>query len=102
MSIRTANDVLAGAAAPETSRAGEASRPAGTDRSAASPNAGGGDQVQLSPLSEAIASAGTGRTAMVQGLAAAYRSGGYQVDSTSLARALVRDALAASGTETDR
>jgi anti-sigma28 factor (negative regulator of flagellin synthesis) len=102
MSIRTDNDGLAGAAAPEASRAAESSRATGTDGPAPSPGAGGGDQIQISPLSEAIAAAATERTAMVQGLAAAYRSGGYQVDSTSLARALVRDALEAGGTETDR
>jgi len=101
MSIRTDNGGLAGAA-PEASRAAEPSRTAGADRSAASPGAGGADQVQISPLSEAVAAAGTERTAKVQGLAAAYRSGGYQVDSTSLARALVHDALEAGGTESGR
>jgi anti-sigma28 factor (negative regulator of flagellin synthesis) len=39
---------------------------------------------------------------MVERLAADYRSGGYQVDSASVARALVRNALEAGGTESDR
>jgi anti-sigma28 factor (negative regulator of flagellin synthesis) len=102
MSIRTDNDGLAGAPTPETSRAGESSRIAGREGSAASPGAGGGDEVQISTLSEAIAAADTERTGMVQRLAAAYQSGGYQVDSTGLARALVRNALEAGGTDSGR
>jgi len=102
MSIRTDNGGFSGPAAPETSRPSEPSRATGPDRSATRPGAGDGDQVRISQLAEAIAAAQTERTTMVERLAADYRSGGYQVDSASVARALVRNALEAGGTESDR
>jgi anti-sigma28 factor (negative regulator of flagellin synthesis) len=99
MSIRIYNDGLAGAAAAETSRAEQLSRATGTGKSAAGQGASGEDQVQISSLSEAVATAQSQRAASVQRLAAVYQSGGYQVDSTSVSRALVDHALAAGGME---
>jgi anti-sigma28 factor (negative regulator of flagellin synthesis) len=99
MSIRIGDDGLPGAAAPATSRAEPLARTAGTAKSGAGQSESGPAHVQISSLSETIVAAQPQRAAEVQRLAGVYRSGSYQVDSASLARALVDEALEAGGTK---
>jgi anti-sigma28 factor (negative regulator of flagellin synthesis) len=74
-------------------------RPDGAGKPAAGQGAGSGDRVQISSLAEALTTSQSQRAATVQRLAAAYRNGSYQVDSTSIARALLNESLEAGGTE---
>lgn len=99
MSIRIYNEGLSGAAASETSRAQELSRISPGGKSNSSAAAGGEDQIQISSLSESLAAEGSQRSARVSALAAAYQSGGYQVDSMDVSRAIVNNAMQASSTE---
>jgi len=102
MNIRSNNDDLERAATSETTRGEQAPRTAGAGKPAALPGANVDDRLQLSALSEAIAASETQRADIVERLAAAYRSGAYQADSTSIARALVNHALEAGGAQSDQ
>ena len=99
MSIRIYNESLSGAAASQTSRADELSRVTGGSRSSQTSAASGEDQVQISSISENIATQAANRAAHVQSLAALYQSGKYQVNYADLAHSLVSNSLQAGGAE---
>jgi anti-sigma28 factor (negative regulator of flagellin synthesis) len=101
MSIRIYTDGLANAAASEASRNEELSRAgAGSKQSVVSSSSEGGDQVQISSLSESIAAGSsqqdTAQAHRVAKIAAQYENGTYHVDSLQLSRALVSSALGVS------
>jgi anti-sigma28 factor (negative regulator of flagellin synthesis) len=96
--MRITNDALAGALAPQTSRAQEAARTYGSEPKGGALDAGsGGDSVQLSGLSARIMDAAAEHQTQMAGristLAALYARGDYAVDSTALSHALVSHAL---------
>lgn len=94
MSIRIYNEGLAGAAASDTSRVQELSRPSVGGKPSSS-NASGEDQVQISSLSEGVGAQTAQHAARVQNLKALYESGRYQANSSDVSRALVNHALQA-------
>ncbi len=103
MSIRIQNDGLSGAAASETSRTQDIVQIGGHSSNGASRAGEPTDTVEISSLSGRIADAGSSidaaQSKRVSYLAQLYQSGRYQVDSLAVSRALVSQALSASGTE---
>lgn len=99
MSIRIYNENLAGTAASQTSNAAEVSRAGGSGKPPRSSGVSGEDQVQISSVSESIATQSSQRAARVQSLAALYQSGKYQVNSNEVAHAMVNSALKAGDAE---
>ena len=101
MSIRIQNDTVAGAGSPAVTSAGDAY--SGAPSSGKAFSGRGSDRVDISPLSQVISEAGIAHQAQqaqrVSQLAALYRSGRYNVDSTSVSHAIVSQALAASAGE---
>ena len=99
MSIRIQNDGLAGTAASETSRTQDIVQVGSGGSRAGSRISGSSDQVEISSLSSQIADASTASQAAqanrVRQLAAMVSSGRYQVDSLSLSRAMVSQAIQA-------
>jgi anti-sigma28 factor (negative regulator of flagellin synthesis) len=102
MSIRIYNDGLGGTGAAETSRTQEISRATTGGTTSVGSASSGEDQVQISSLSEALGSQGIQRDARVQQLASIYQSGGYQVNSMDVSRAIVNNALQAGAAESDQ
>lgn len=104
MSIRIQTDSLSGATAPGVGRADEAS-PLSGRATPASGKAGqrGTDSVEISSLSQSFTAANSAEDAhqasRVKQLAALYRSGQYQMDSASVSRAMVSQALTAGSGE---
>jgi len=98
MDIRIQSESLEGANALQTSRTGETA-PAGQSerKSGLQALAGGQDSVQISGLSEQISAINQQQDVQaanrVAALTALYAQGNYRVDSSSLSRALVSDAL---------
>lgn len=104
MSIRIYTDGLASAAASEASRSEELSRANGPGKQPVAGSSGeGGDQVQISSLSESIAAGssqqGVTQANRVRQIAAQYQNGTYQVDSLQLSRALVSNAIRSGAVE---
>ncbi len=68
---------------------------------AKSRNGGQGDRVDISSfagqISQSLSAADSSRTAHVEAVAAAVRSGTYRVDSQALSRSIVDEALSPSG-----
>lgn len=97
MSVRIYTDGLAGASLPGAGRTDELSRAPGTGRTGAGPVGAGEDRVEISALSENIASTGTlvdaQRADRVSHLAALYQSGRYEVDPSKVSHAMVSSAL---------
>lgn len=98
MSLRIQNDNLAGVALPGAGRTDEISQPSGSSNPASArsgqPSA---DSVDISSLSQNVAAASNAQAAQQAGrvkqLAALYQSGQYSVDSASVSRAIVSQAL---------
>jgi anti-sigma28 factor (negative regulator of flagellin synthesis) len=103
MSIRIQNDGLTGAAASESSRTQDIVQVGNQSSSSISRGGGASDSVEISSLSSKIADAFDSGQALqskrVSYLQKLYQSGKYQVDSASVSRALVSQALSSSGTE---
>ena len=100
MSIRIQSDHLAGTQSSGPGRTNEISH--GASSSSKAGRAGGGsDHVEISSLSEGIASANSAQEAQqaarVSHLAALYASGRYRVDSQAVSKAIVSSALGQAG-----
>jgi anti-sigma28 factor (negative regulator of flagellin synthesis) len=102
MSIQIYNDGLAGAGATEATRPQDLSRATSGGNRASGASSTGDDQVQISPLSSTLTAEGSAHTAKVAQLAAVYQSGGYQVNSAEVSRAIVDHALQAGSVEGDK
>lgn len=102
LQVRIPTENLGNTAASQTSRTAETPRTpntAGKSGAAAS----GEDQVEISSLSESIASASrvdeSQQANRVRQLSALYQSGRYQVDSMNVSRAIVAQALSSGSIE---
>jgi len=102
MSIQIYNDGLSGAATSGTGRTSELSHTTTGSKPSSGAASGGEDQVQISSLSSSLAAHNTQRAAHVAQLAAAYRSGTYEVNSTDVSKAMINHALQPGGVEGDK
>jgi len=103
MSIRIQNDGLAGAAAPETSRTQDVVQIGSLSTGLSSRAGGASDNVEISSLSAKIADASnalaTSQANRVRQLSQLYQSGRYEINSASVSRTLVSNALQSAGIE---
>jgi len=92
---------LNGGSPVESGRTQESQRASTTTGSAASSQAGGGDQVEFSQtlgsLARAMSTFNASRASRVQALAAQYQSGTYQANSHATSRMMIAHALTAGG-----
>ena len=102
MSIQIYNDGLAGLGSSEAARTQELSRATTGGKQTSGASSGGEDQVQISSLSSTLAAQGSDRAARLSQLAAVYQSGGYEVNSMDVSRAIVNHALQAGSVESDQ
>ena len=89
---------LTGSAAAETGKAqsSQAVDKDSSSRGSAARAGSGTDSVDFSPLSRALSSHASSRSARVAQLTAQYRAGQYQVDPAHLSSAMVGEAIASS------
>jgi anti-sigma28 factor (negative regulator of flagellin synthesis) len=99
MSIQIYNDGLAGAGASEATRTQDLSRATTGGKPSSGAASSGEDQVQISSLSSTLTADGSQHAARVQELSAVYQSGGYNVNSMDVSRAIVNHALTSAGME---
>ena len=98
MSIQIQNDSLAGMLAPGLGRADQISSPASSPSQSTTKSGNrGGDNVEISSLSQSVTAASTVQDAQhasrIKALTALYRSGQYNIDSAQVSRAIVSQAL---------
>jgi anti-sigma28 factor (negative regulator of flagellin synthesis) len=102
MSIRIYTDGMANAAASEASRSEELTRAGNAAKQpAGAPASEGGDQVQISSLSESIAAGSSQQSAAqvhrLSQIAAQFENGTYHVDAAQLSKAMIANALGGGG-----